>query len=406
MKRYLQAGKNLRFTLPLVLTALLLYSFNSRKPYRLIINPEVGVDCKNQILTLENPELLDFLNNSAYKEVSVRAKEEIPSQLIMEGDRITALLIRTDLKAGKTLKISISPADRPSDFKKGTYAELSVKEGGSWKDRKYTGGQFRNISSLHVPPQVSDHSFYIRYEGPGWESEKVGYRFYLDWRNAVDVYGKKVDTMVLASVGLDGYDSYHEMSDWGMDVLKVGETLGIGTPAWWSGKKAERIAATDSVYSEISYTGILESKILTKYYGWKTIKFKTDVNWQLGIRSGSRLTCSTLDFSEKVEGFCTGMVKMPGTETFTSTDGKWGYLATYGRQSLAGDQLGLVVFFPVSAFREFTDDGKSEIVILDPAGTNVQYWFGAAWEQEKDGITSKEEFLNYVRTEQKRLNEE
>ena len=84
MKRYLQAGKNLRFTLPLVLTALLLYSFNSRKPYRLIINPEVGVDCKNQILTLENPELLDFLNNSAYKEVSVRAKEEIPSQLIME----------------------------------------------------------------------------------------------------------------------------------------------------------------------------------------------------------------------------------------------------------------------------------------------------------------------------------
>ena len=34
--------------------------------------------------------------------------------------------------------------------------------------------------------------------------------------------------MVLPEVGLDGYDSYHEMSDWGADILKVGNRLGMG----------------------------------------------------------------------------------------------------------------------------------------------------------------------------------
>ena len=33
--------------------------------------------------------------------------------------------------------------------------------------------------------------------------------------------------MVLQDVGQDGYDSYHEMADWGMDVLKVGDAAGV-----------------------------------------------------------------------------------------------------------------------------------------------------------------------------------
>lgn len=36
-----------------------------------------------------------------------------------------------------------------------------------------------------------DHAYYIKYERPGLESDKVGYRFYFDQRNAIDVFGKK-----------------------------------------------------------------------------------------------------------------------------------------------------------------------------------------------------------------------
>ena len=99
-----------------------------------------------------------------------------------------------------------------------TYAELSIKEGGHWEGREYIDGTFKNVTELKVPAEHTDHSWFIRYEGPGWESSKVGYRMYLDWRNAIDIFGKVTDTMVLSKVGLDGFDSYHEKQSWGQDI--------------------------------------------------------------------------------------------------------------------------------------------------------------------------------------------
>ncbi len=60
---------------------------------------------------------------------------------------------------------------------------------------------------LRVPPEHKDHSWFIRYEGPEWESDKVGYRFYLDQRNVIDVFGIFTSDVVLHNAGLDGFDS-------------------------------------------------------------------------------------------------------------------------------------------------------------------------------------------------------
>ena len=120
-----------------------------------------------------------------------------------------------------------------------TYAEISIKEGGEWQGKKYVGDDFtfKNVEYLKAPDSLTDHSYYLRYEGPGWESSKVGYRLYFDWRNAIDIFGKKVDTMVLSKVGLDNYDSYHEESPWGQDILKAGKSLGIGSYGRFDGIK-------------------------------------------------------------------------------------------------------------------------------------------------------------------------
>ena len=108
-----------------------------------------------------------------------------------------------------------------------TYAEISIKEGGYWKGREYMEGKFKNVADLKVPSEHTDHSWYIRYEGPGWESNKIAYRLYLDWRNAIDIFGKVTETMVLSQVGQDGFDSYHEPQPWGSDILKVGKAKGF-----------------------------------------------------------------------------------------------------------------------------------------------------------------------------------
>lgn len=146
-------------------------------------------------------------------------------------------------KEQKTITIRyLKSGTKKREYPKRTQAELSRKVGGQFVNRKYQGGTFQNVQFLRVPPEHTDHSYFIRYEGPGWESDKVGYRFYLDWRNAIDIYGKKVPGMVLQNVGQDGFDSYHEMADWGMDVFKVGNSLGVGSFGMWYKNKANRVA--------------------------------------------------------------------------------------------------------------------------------------------------------------------
>ena len=43
-----------------------------------------------------------------------------------------------------------------------TNAEISVKEGGKWNNRKYEGGTFKNVQSLTLDPRHTDHSFDIK----------------------------------------------------------------------------------------------------------------------------------------------------------------------------------------------------------------------------------------------------
>lgn len=332
---------------------------------------------------------------------------EIPSQLISEGPNKGLLVLIESIDANETQKLvikSVSP-DSATTFPKRTQAELSIKEGGEWIGREYIGGSFKNVDSLHVPDEHTDHSWYIRYEGPGWESDLVGYRFYLDWRNATDVFGKTTHDMVLQNAGQDGFDSYHEMQDWGMDVLKVGKSLGIGSPAYFDGEKAVRIDSTDSIDSKILENGAIYSSVKTQYHGWEVADKKLDITSYYSIHAGSRLTHHHIEFEGNTDNLSTGIGKADSAKLYTS-DGSseaYGYIATYGKQSLNNDKLGLAVLFPSASLKQITADEYSEIVVLNPANNAVDYYFLAAWELEKAGISTEEAFLKYVEQTAKEL---
>jgi hypothetical protein len=334
--------------------------------------------------------------------------EEIPSQAVDTNDdgKLDQLVAVSDFNPGQTKKMILiySPTgDKPRHYPARTQAELSCKVGGKFEKNKkgryeYTGGHFENVTYLKVPPEHSDHSWYIRYEGPGWESDKVGYRFYLDWRNATDIFGKKIPAMVLQNVGQDGFDSYHEMSDWGMDILKVGDALGIGAVGMWVDNKAERVSRTDSLICSIISNGPVESRIRTEYWGWKVGNGQYNLTSDLTIDAGSRLTRQVVSISNSPDNLCTGIVKHEGVHVLQSgnEDGNWAYLATYGLQSLAGDSLGMAVIYQKKDKLELTQDSLNHVVILKPENGKLTYYFLAAWEQEPGGITSGQEFKDYL----------
>jgi len=325
---------------------------------------------------------------------------EIPSQLNTANSETTLIFV-ADFKAGQKRNFTIGYAKtgtRAVTFTKRTQAELSHKVGGRFVKRVYEGGQFQNVNYLRVPPEHTDHSWYIRYEGPGWESDKVGYRFYLDWRNAIDIFGKKTPDMVLQDVGQDGFDSYHSMCPWGMDILKVGESLGIGSLAMWLNEKAERVAVTDSIICEIVQNGPVRSQIRTHYFGWKIGDEKYDLVSDLSITAGSRLTRHIVRMNGEPPNLCTGIVKLENVTLLSSTDKNrdWMYLGTYGKQSLAEDKLGMAVLFRRQDLAQITSDTNSYVVVLKPVNGTLTYYFLAAWEQEPNGITSESQFQNYL----------
>lgn len=301
----------------------------------------------------------------------------------------------------------LAKGEKPPIYKRRTQAVLAHKVGGHWKDHKYIGGTFKNFTSMKVPKESTDHSFYTRIEGPGWESDKVGYRFYLDWRNAIDIFGKKVDTMALQNVGLDGYSSYHKDAPWGRDIFEVGRSLGLGSIAMWKDNKVNMVSKTDSVTSRIAFSGPVESMIETKYYGWKVDNKKYDLRSRLSIFGGSRLTKHSLVLKGDTTLLCTGLAKAPGIPLLTQQNPKgWTYLASWGNQSLASasDSLGIAVLVKSKNLVKITADSLSQIAVLKPKDNTLKYYLLAAWDQEPGGIKTKAQFLQYLNKELQILN--
>ncbi len=294
-----------------------------------------------------------------------------------------------------------------------TQAVLGIKEGGEWKwvtknngneQWEYQGGTFHQVTHLKVDEKHTDHSFDIQIEGPGWESDKIGYRLYLDWRNATDIFGKKTDSLVLQKVGLDGFDSYHEMQSWGVDVLKVGSSLGIGTLAFWDGEKAVRVEKTDSIICDVK-SGENESNVNVNYFGWEIDSIKTDLKTKLSIDAGSYLTHYQINLSNELPNLATGIVRLPDTETAVFDDLKpgWACYATFGKQTLQNDMLGMCIFFRTKDLIGYKEDKYSHVIVLKPENNKLDYYFGAAWEQDVSGVKSMDDFKALLKDQVKFL---
>jgi hypothetical protein len=382
-----------------------------------IKNP-LAQEVKEQVVVLYDSLFLHKLSALNLEKLHVTSGDvSIAFQLIDKNsdgnpDKVILLL---DFNAEEEKELLFAEGESSPAVVKKTQAEISVKEGGEWvevtkksgvKQFEYQGGDFKNVTELNVPDQHTDHSFYIRYEGPGWESDKVGYRFYLDWRNAVDIFGKKTTDMVLQQVGQDGFDSYHELSDWGMDVLKVGNSLGLGSIGFWDGTNAVRVAVTDSLYCKIIENGNLYSSFKTKYYGWKDAGTSVDLISKISIFAGSRISWQKIKMSEIMDNLCTGIVKHDNGELITpeNTVGKWSYIATFGEQSLNNDNLGMFIFYLKDDLIEITEDQFSHVLVLNPSDKNLKYGFGAVWEEDPGKIKSKEQFTEYLNLTLEKLN--
>lgn len=338
----------------------------------------------------------------------------VPIELVKDVCGNTKLIFPVqNLNPNSENEFIIKPGDAV-EYPKRTYAELSHKIGGEFvqhgaekKYRKeYIGGySWVKPNYLRVPDGFTDHAYYIKYEGPGWESDKVAFRFYLDWRNGIDVFGKRTPEIVLPAVGVDGYDNYHNMADWGMDNMKVGDALGIGSIAVWNGTKAVRVEKTDSVICHIPADGKIRSQVKTNYYGWDADGVKCNLTSLISIDAGSRASHMELSVDKDLDNLATGINIDKNSEFFQSgNDEGWSYIASFGKQSLNNDMMGLAVFYKTKQLKEVTQDNKNHVVVLKPENGKVEYYFMPTWELDWEPVVTKADFQRCIDEVMNRLN--
>lgn len=351
--------------------------------------------------------------------VVLAGAQPIPQQHIdSDGDGIKdGIQVALDLQAGETLELEFIFNEKLANtsWPKLTQAEISHKEGGSWEahpkvegKKAYVGGSFKNVKELTPPPHYTDHSNWIRYEGPGIESDKVGYRIYLDWRNGFDIFGKNIADPVLQKIGQDGYESYHHMQDWGMDILKVGESLGAGGFGTSDGEKVKLISDVGSHTARIVEDGPIYSSFNITYQNWKSPQGEQDLSAHFSMNAGSRLVHVQVKPDKIIPKYAIGIVKHEGTEFIegpTDIPGDtWTYIASWGKQSLNDDMLGMAVFFKRREFSTLLNDPKSYAVEMKGDSGKLEYYFAAAWAGEHSvPITNKEDFVKYLDEQAQKL---
>lgn len=244
------------------------------------------------------------------------------------------------------------------------------------------------------------------YEGIGWENEIIGYRLYLDERAVTDVFGKRMPGIILDKI--DYRSKYHDLADWGLDVQKVGPSLGIGGLGLYRGESLERFGNK----------GEISAKVLKERGNEVSFKVTHNnvplANGNLGnidttykLESGSPLTWVSVKSDVPKATLASGLVKSPKVKRIRNSNsvkkGEWRYIATWGdEQSEAGDGLGAVLFYRDGDARLMPSMKDAFPIRFNTS--NPTYAFAAVWEQGPMGITDEQSFIAWVDGQQEKLN--
>jgi len=262
--------------------------------------------------------------------------------------------------------------------------------------------------SYHNYSGLTEAAFQM--EGPAWENDLVGFRNYLDQRNGMDIFGKTTSAMVLDNVGKKGEPSYHEPAEWGMDVLKVGTSLGAGAIGYMYKDSIYRVGDNGSGKYEVVFRGSQRSRFKFDFTNWKMDDQVLDVSHQIEIAAGRRFYQGMVTYAGSQEdlNLVVGIVKMLSEELHTlELDKQYTGLYTMDHQAEDGSLLTMALVVPTSyliRIDETKKEGEGVIqtyyALLDASpGDAISYRFYSLWEKEDQRWSSVEEIENYLKKE-------
>ncbi len=249
-------------------------------------------------------------------------------------------------------------------------------------------------------------SQHYQMEGPAWENENVAFRNYFDARNGMDIFGKRKSEMILDKVGID--ENYHELQDWGMDILKVGNSLGAGGIAIQIKGKLFRVGARGTgAYELLEETPDKSSFVLT-YDSCRMHGRDFRISHKIEIESGTHYYKSTVsvDGLRGDETFMIGIVDHVEAPFMDVVPEKYSIFGTHGPQALEGGNLGMAMALPRAQFKNMTkasnyngDIDHSHMIELKFVDGKVEFLFFTGWEMQDARFKEQDYFMKLIKEE-------
>lgn len=348
----------------------------------------------------------------------------VPSQvddLNNDGNWDEAVVL-LDFKAGETKLVEINQveADNYPEFEKRTNLRLGIVQ----KD-----GSFKEVDHYRAIPCDNDFKIIAQAESVSWENDKMGFRNYFDCRNVKDLFGKLKPEMVMDKLQTPEMGSYHKLSDWGMDVLHCGSSLGSGGLALMKNDSLYRLGSTDVYEYQKIIEGPVRSVFELRYKGWEVDGDDLQANERISIYPGKYWFQSDVTItgcpegSQIVTGIVTSLLK---NEPFQFKASDYQCIGTHDVQSLNNDELGMAVIVPLKETgkigrttdidffklgnKTVVEKGFSNIISQTyyigqkcQSGQPAEHYFFAVWGLEKDQWKSEEGFRKYITEEANKL---
>lgn len=267
--------------------------------------------------------------------------------------------------------------------------------------KRDSAGVFQSIEeevrpSDHIKMQTGNYLYQA--EGPIWENDLVGFRLYFDERNGMDIFGKQRVELTGTEIGTG--DNYHELQSWGMDVLKVGASLGAGALGILINDTLKHLGDAKKETFKILENGPLMSSFSIEYENLNQLEGSKLVR-KIFIYKGlaGYVAENSLGSDNPNVILATGIVNLHSDSLMIQKEGGYVLLSTHGPQAELDKYLGMGLVITEDQLVEYgtaPEEGapvtNTYYAVLDNQSKPVTYLFIAGWELQDQQYTSVDFF--------------
>ena len=382
--------------LPMILFCGMVSGVNAEeKTYTIIVSNDWNEPKENEPVVLSIKELQCGFDVKSV--VVMDGMEEVFSQIDdldddMRNDEI-AFVTNVPPSSAKTFKVTVSSDKKQKEYPSGVFAEMLVSD---------KNGKHVPITSLTIPGTSNIYN-QLHHHGPAFESELTAYRIYFDQKQTVDIYGK-------FNKGFELKESQFYPTDeqlargFGDDVLLVGGSCGLGALKGWDGTKATHIEPVQTLTETILAYGPVRTIVDVISKGWQYQNSVLQMRVRYIMYTGHRDCEVQVSFDRplKKETFCTGVINIIGSVSFSDKDGLvacWGtHWPVNDTIKYAKETVGLATCLPREILNSEISDKVNYLYQVSAEGkSGFKYYITFTSMKETFGYKTPEAWFNFTK---------